>query len=178
MSYKPNFCSDCGEKIERDDWRLLTSRRFCDNCAAHLDAPQKRFLPFIIAAIVIFGGGMLVGRFLQEKPKAVALIQNQPVSSPQQTSSPQTARTNQSAAAQPATKAAVSAAPKMQPQTLIGVQPQTAPNAADETEISYFCGARTQKGTPCSRRVRGGGRCWQHAGKPAMLPEDKLKITP
>lgn len=24
------------------------------------------------------------------------------------------------------------------------------------------CGARTQKGTPCKRRVKGGGRCWQH----------------
>jgi hypothetical protein len=40
----------------------------------------------------------------------------------------------------------------------------------------YACGARTKKGTPCSRRVHGPVRCWQHKGKPAMLPAEKLKI--
>ncbi|ASZ12413.1 hypothetical protein CK934_16325 [Chitinophaga sp. MD30] len=25
-----------------------------------------------------------------------------------------------------------------------------------------YCGALTKKGTPCRRKVRGGGRCWQH----------------
>lgn len=24
------------------------------------------------------------------------------------------------------------------------------------------CGARTRSGRPCKRKVRGGGRCWQH----------------
>ena len=45
-------------------------------------------------------------------------------------------------------------------------------NAASETV--YFCGAQTKKGTPCTRRVKGGGRCWQHQGQPAMLPPEKL----
>ena len=40
----------------------------------------------------------------------------------------------------------------------------------------YICGARTKKGTPCSRRVHGEVRCWQHKGMPAMLPTDKLRI--
>jgi hypothetical protein len=40
-----------------------------------------------------------------------------------------------------------------------------------------ICGARTKKGTPCQRRVRGGvGRCWQHRGKPAILPPSKLVV--
>lgn len=28
--------------------------------------------------------------------------------------------------------------------------------------ISGICGAPTQKGGPCKRKVSGGGRCWQH----------------
>ncbi|HEY6802093.1 MAG TPA: hypothetical protein VI306_00820 [Pyrinomonadaceae bacterium] len=41
---------------------------------------------------------------------------------------------------------------------------------------AYICGARTKKGTPCSRRVHGPVRCWQHKGLPAMVPLEKLKI--
>ncbi len=44
-------------------------------------------------------------------------------------------------------------------------------------ETVYICGARTKKGTPCSRRVRDANRCWQHRGKPAMLPAAKLILT-
>jgi len=43
-------------------------------------------------------------------------------------------------------------------------------------EDVYICGAKTKKGTACSRRVHGPVRCWQHKGLPAMLPLDKLKI--
>jgi hypothetical protein len=48
--------------------------------------------------------------------------------------------------------------------------------AAVVTEQLYTCGARTKKGTPCSRRVHGPVRCWQHKGAPAMLPLEKLRI--
>jgi hypothetical protein len=41
----------------------------------------------------------------------------------------------------------------------------------------YTCGARTRKGTPCSRRVHGPVRCWQHKGLPAMLPVEKLRVS-
>jgi hypothetical protein len=44
-----------------------------------------------------------------------------------------------------------------------------------EEEI-YICGARTKKGTPCSRRVSGAVRCWQHKGEDAMLPREKLML--
>jgi hypothetical protein len=40
----------------------------------------------------------------------------------------------------------------------------------------YICGARTKKGMPCSRRVHGPVRCWQHKGMPAMLPQEKLLV--
>jgi hypothetical protein len=51
--------------------------------------------------------------------------------------------------------------------------PTAPPTTAEE---SYICGARTKKGTPCSRRVRGPVRCWQHKGAAAMLPPDKLIV--
>ena len=44
-------------------------------------------------------------------------------------------------------------------------------------EQVYTCGARTKKGKPCSRRVHGAVRCWQHKGAPAMLPVEKLIIN-
>jgi hypothetical protein len=43
-------------------------------------------------------------------------------------------------------------------------------------EQVYICGARTKKGKPCSRRVHGLVRCWQHKGLPAMLPPEQLAI--
>jgi hypothetical protein len=48
---------------------------------------------------------------------------------------------------------------------------------ASVAEVVYLCGARTKKGTPCSRRVHGPVRCWQHKGVPAMLPQEKLIVT-
>jgi len=50
------------------------------------------------------------------------------------------------------------------------------PQPSPVTEQVYICGARTKKGTPCSRRVHGPVRCWQHKGAPAMLPLEKLLV--
>lgn len=60
-------------------------------------------------------------------------------------------------------------------------QTATAPNnpsspAALVEEQVYICGARTKKGTPCSRRVHGPVRCWQHKGLKAMVPQEKLLV--
>ncbi|HEY5446713.1 MAG TPA: hypothetical protein VIJ87_20095, partial [Pyrinomonadaceae bacterium] len=43
------------------------------------------------------------------------------------------------------------------------------------TDDVYLCGARTKKGTPCSRRVHGKVRCWQHTGMPSMIPVVPIK---
>jgi len=47
---------------------------------------------------------------------------------------------------------------------------------AQAAEQPYYCGARTKKGTPCSRKVKGNVRCFQHIGMPAMLPTEQLKV--
>jgi hypothetical protein len=51
------------------------------------------------------------------------------------------------------------------------------PNAVAIDETVYLCGARTQKGTPCRRRVHVlGERCYQHKGRTAMVPLEKLIV--
>ena len=57
-----------------------------------------------------------------------------------------------------------------------GAPTTTTPQPSPIVEQFYSCGARTKKGTPCSRRVHGPVRCWQHKGAPAMLPQEKLRI--
>jgi hypothetical protein len=56
------------------------------------------------------------------------------------------------------------------------VESSTTTQPAATVEETYICGARTKKGTPCSRRVRGPVRCWQHKGAKAMLPVEKLVV--
>jgi len=51
---------------------------------------------------------------------------------------------------------------------------QTQPPATLADDV-YICGARTKKGTPCSRRVHGPVRCWQHKGLPSMIPVLPIK---
>ena len=52
----------------------------------------------------------------------------------------------------------------------------SAPQPTPAPELRYTCGARTKKGTPCSRRVHGPVRCWQHKGAKPMLPQEKLLV--
>lgn len=71
-----------------------------------------------------------------------------------------------------------SATPQSASRTLAAM-PQVRPDVSTRPpieEAQYFCGAQTKKGTPCSRRVKGNVRCYQHQGMPAMLAGDKLKI--
>ena len=130
--YRPNFCSECGEKIVRLRWRIWTSRRFCDQCQPRIGSRlrwQRAGLSVVLVCL-----GVLIGRGWRREPPP--LVIQRPVS-------------NQTA---PATQSAIT------------------------TEETYICGARTKKGTPCSRRVRGPVRCWQHKGAKAMLPLEKLVI--
>ena len=133
MNYRPNFCSECGERIVRLRWRVWTSRRFCDACQARVGKTLRLQRIAVVVVLVILG--VLLGRGLRREPSP--LVIQRPVSS-------QTTAT----AAQP-----------------IAIVEQT-----------YICGARTKKGTPCSRRVHGPVRCWQHKGAPAMLPLEKLIV--
>ncbi len=64
--YKPNFCAECGARVEVKRWRLWTSRRFCAQCARRFQRPQIFLV--IIAAATLFGLGLITGRFQRQSP--------------------------------------------------------------------------------------------------------------
>ena len=102
-------------------------------------------------ASVLFLPGFLLGRLLRPPPPPLVLE-----------------RGAQNPA--PPAPAKAAPAPTYGPDGTAGERP------TDPGEVVYVCGARTKKGAPCQRRVRAPGRCWQHRGKPAVLPPSKLVV--
>ena len=133
-NYRPNFCSECGERIVRLRWRAWTSRRFCDKCLPGFRRAYLLQRACVAASVLLFG--ILIGRgWRSERPPIV-----------------------------------------IQRTATVSTQGETPAQPSITVEQTYQCGARTKKGTPCSRRVHGPVRCWQHKGAKAMLPLEKLII--
>ncbi len=169
MFFRPKFCANCGEKIERVDWRLLTSRRFCQVCESEFKGQD--LIPRAIVGIGVIAGVFGFGSYL----KSGSATENR-VAKSQPPVVAASATTTTTSVLSNTTEAANSASqPKTAAALPLVAQP---PKAKPEThESQYFCGAETKKGTPCSRRVKGSVRCFQHAGMPAMLPAEKLKVN-
>jgi hypothetical protein len=152
--YQPNFCSECGVKVLRLRWHLWTSRRFCSKCARRFR--KARFGPALFAVLSLFGAGYVAGLVRRANPPPLIIERR--------SDSPLTDTATASSTLRPATSGA-------------GTNPSSASNSTTSVEeVVYLCGARTKKGTPCSRRVHGPVRCWQHKGMPAMLPQDELIV--
>lgn len=145
--YRPNFCCECGNKLIRLRWHFWTSRRFCNLCARRFR--KERFVPLLITFLALISSGYLLGRTRRPIPPPLTIERR---SDSPLNSSP----SGSSLASAPGT---------------------TASTTANTIEADvYICGARTKKGTPCSRRVHGPVRCWQHKGMPAMLKQEKLLV--
>jgi len=168
--YKPNFCAECGEHIERARWHMWTSRRFCKACARRFR--RSRIISTVLACAALFSLGLVCGRFQRAAPPPLIVERGElpeaspPTSSPNDT--PKSADTENESDA--------TATTATQPEPTYGPDGTATERPTDPNETVSICGARTQKGTPCRRRVRGTGRCWQHKGLPAMLPPDKLVV--
>jgi hypothetical protein len=172
MPYKPKFCCQCGEKIERVEWKLLTSRRFCEFCATEYGVYDK--IPLILVSVSVLFGLYGIGSYWRAPEKALNVAPNQLVASAPVSSKSET-RANQ--ALQISSNTSVQA-PAQTKTEIVPAQPNVKIERADvpAQETVYICGAMTKKGSPCSRRVKNGGRCWQHEGKEAMLPPEKLIV--
>ncbi len=150
--YQPNFCAQCGTNVLRLRWHIWHSRKFCSACARKFR--QARLLQPLLLSLALIVSGYVVGR--SRRPPAPPLTIERRADSPlsdnpvESTSNLATADSGSSAAG------------------------EQGPSTVDE-EV-YLCGARTKKGTPCSRRVPAPRRCWQHKGMPAILPPEKLQI--
>ena len=177
MPYKPKFCCQCGTPIERTKWTLLTSRRFCDLCET--DYKLEIWIPRIIIVTAFMFGIFGIGALLRkpEKPLNLASVNSTIVNkSGINTQTSVNANVQTFTKTQESNFAAAQAPVKLQnvpPKPDLKAQKAGSQTSAAQ-EIMYFCGAETKKGTPCSRRMKGNIRCWQHEGKQAMLPMEKL----
>lgn len=177
MRFEPKFCCFCGEKIERVGGQLFSSSSFCDDCAKEYETKKRIKLGLAAGLIFVFGmfASMLV---LPSKTPVAVATTAQNLTSPAQVHNSQPP--NNKIQTAPALANAISqAAQSPQPLQANRNVPTVAPlvEVPTTTEVAHYCGARTQKGTPCTRRVKNAGRCWQHIGKPAMLPDEKLLIN-
>jgi hypothetical protein len=167
--YRPNFCAECGERVVRARWRPWTSRRFCASCGRRF-WKRKIVASFALCA-TLFGLGFAFGSRGARTPTAPLLVVERGGAGVAPLPSSD-ARTSEGGAGEDG-GAGVSPPPR---EALYGPDGTGGERPTDPSEVVSMCGARTQKGTPCQRRVRGTGRCWQHRGKSAMLPASKLVV--
>lgn len=177
MLYQPTFCCNCGNKIERIKWNLLTSRRFCENCESEFR--KEEWLPLIISsAVLLFSGLFVFGSYLKTPEKPLSLTKNGITTNSNEKPQDRTKREFVNAnSAKTVEQAQVISANRNDAQNKAGSSAKVAsfpPLQNEENTPVYFCGAQTKKGTACIRKVKGGGRCWQHMGQVSMLPKDKL----
>lgn len=172
MLFRPNFCANCGEKIERADWGILTSRRFCPVCESEFKGQD--LIPRVVVAVGVLIGIFGIGGYLRSGTPNVVTLAAKPIAK----------QTNQTTAANPpASQPTNIEQPReadvqssLSARTVVSPLTNQQPVQKPMEEIGYHCGAETKKGTPCSRRVKGNIRCYQHKGMPAIVPPDKLKI--
>lgn len=185
MFYLPKFCNECGVKIESGGRNFWTGNRFCGSCA--IDKKAHEWLRRIAAAFCALCGLFGIGSFLlpSEKPLIVTTAQTNATnfSKDRQVSGKNTvqpsSQTQNAANGNQVLNVNQSLKNESEPKSAENprLQLKASSQTKDETgEPVYFCGAQTKKGTACSRRVKGGGRCWQHAGQTALLPPEKLLI--
>ncbi len=176
MFYKPVYCCDCGEKIERLSDSLLSISKFCEVCKPH--HKFETYAPRCIVCIGILGTIFGFGSFLQKPNQQVIAFKKSEIS----TIAPVAPVAKQPVAPSLKSEKASVKVEEVKIGTNQEVQTfdiKTAPLAKEiventSSEPVYFCGVKTKKGTPCSRKVKGAVRCWQHLGQTAMLPQNKL----
>ena len=155
--YQPNFCVECGVPMTRRWWQFFWGH-LCAHCAPQFI--RQRIVHLVLTGIVLLITGFVIGRHLRSPPPPLTIERsaNSPLSDLPITLNDRaigsSRRSNAESDSSPATRV-----------------------AAEPDEAVYICGARTKKGTPCRRRVHvAGDRCYQHKGKPAMVPLEQLAI--
>lgn len=183
MLYKPKFCCQCGDKIERVDWNLKTSRRFCELCETEFvlyEWTPKIGLGISLILGIFFISGIFQNSVQTEKNDSGKSVNNSPKKVERQIAEiPANQSSDKNLIATPLVQTQTNSQSAV---TVQGIESrkkaellQTRQN--EKKEPVYFCGAETKKGTPCSRKVKSGGRCWQHTGKDAMLPQNQLSAS-
>lgn len=148
-----NYCSECGARRKRKGWQAWLQSSVCEDCARRLGRTSFA-RPLVVIAIITIAAFAL-GRYWRPSPPP--LIIERAANSPLSDLPVDLNDTAKSGSRTQNSRSEIS------------------PTAADD--VVYLCGARTKKGTPCHRRVHfAGERCYQHKGRPAILPPEKLVV--
>lgn len=157
--YKPKFCCECGEKIERAEWRPWTNRRFCEFCQTEFQGEEiGRKVFTLFGTFAIIAG--VFGIYGVQRPAPTQSATVLPTVSGSQISENLVIPLNPASIENKQTEFLQTAAANTVPVNSVPVY------GAPEKELKpvYYCGALTKKGTACSRRVKEKGhRCWQHS---------------
>ena len=178
MPYKPKHCCQCGEKIDRVDWKPWTSRRFCQLCETELGVHE--WIPRILVGAGLLFGLYGVGSYFQKPEKQLKIAPTYSTGANRESNTAHqktVAQIRTDGNIQSPTQASNSATQNKLPTAILKSDlksKQPDPQVGELPEKVYFCGAPTKKGTMCSRRMKKGGRCWQHEGQAALLPQEKL----
>ncbi len=160
-----NYCAECGAQMKRRGWRAWLRSSLCEDCARRLGRSFVR--PLVVIAILAIAAFAL-GRYLRPAPPPLIIQRaaNSPLSD---------LPINLNDSAKSGSRNSTSQSEIPQTSDDRATRPTANNGSADD--VIYVCGARTQKGTPCHRRVHfAGERCYQHKGKPAILPPEKLVV--
>ena len=165
MLYRPRYCCNCGEKIERDDWRLWTSRRFCALCETEYKPYEllPRMVVILGLAFVLFG----IGSYFRSADTGPGPQVTAKSDRPSQKLKPAPLFSLPDANGNTDHVESVkkdAGEGKFQ----INEQPKKEKRTSDETV--FYCGAITRKGSPCTRRVKKQGFCWQRAKTSQITP--------
>jgi len=171
MLYKPSFCCHCGEKIDKADWKLFSSRRFCDVCKEENKGFEMLAKLAVIAAFLL--PLSVVGSFLRTGDVQPAQANKAPLARVNKTlSAAEGNREKQSPSRNLETldeKGVAGSSPNLESAAAeIGKQPRN-PKITSEGEV-FYCGALTKKGTACTRKVKTKGNCWQHSVRTVAIP--------
>jgi hypothetical protein len=184
--YKPNFCAECGERVLRERWRAWTSRRLCPACEKRF---RRGWLAPLAVACALVCAGFACGRLMRPAPPPLTIERGTLPLPALLVAKGNSARSGGASSGSTSSEGAVEGAADNSVGGAINNGVAGGHDAArrdlgagaleaptDPDEIISICGARTKKGRPCQRRVRGTGRCWQHRGMRAMLPPEKLLV--
>jgi hypothetical protein len=181
MLYKPKYCCQCGEKIDRVDWKFWTSRRFCPLCETELVVYD--WMPRILVGITLLFGLYGIGSYFQKPEKQLNIAANRLAevnwksdAAQQKTIAHIPIDGGVQLPMQPSNSVVQNKSPVAALKSDLRIK-QTAGQTVELPEKVYFCGAATKKGTMCSRRMKKGGRCWQHEGQAALMPQEKLIVS-
>jgi hypothetical protein len=187
MLLKSKYCLECNEKLPEYDENFLLRSNYCEVCKPAFRS-KELLLRFGVIGFVAVPSIINFGLFLQkpvEKPLNVSKSEiasvvpaPKPVQKVENNQPEKIVQTKRNETNQPSVLPLKQSETQSAKQSFDKKTLQNTPEVSQSLPIEsvYICGAKTKKGTPCSRRVKGSVRCWQHLGQEAVLPAKDLRI--